>query len=226
MNGFDDELTRQLRERSQDVGGHPIGMDQVRRTAQRIVWRRRIATGAVAAAVLAVAVPAGFAASGGVNRGVGPVGPSTPSVTQLQPSPTQTPSPSPAPSTTPDQTATSNPSPGLPAGVVPLTTVGIPAGAAPKIPYLDGNTVHVDGNTEQLPGSYTDIATYHGGWVALDMQNGEYSLVQLDTSNHVVGAPQPSAGGIAVDGAGRTAWFVAGAPGQPGHLVQGINMAE
>ena len=222
MNNFDerDRLSRELRARSEAMGGHPIGMDQVRRTARRIVWRRRIATGAVAAAVLAVAVPAGMAATGGVDRGIGPVGHPTRSVTHTAPSPTPSPSPSPTPSPTPA------PTPTWPAGAIPLTTAGLAQGAAPTIVYLQGATLHNGDVSEQLPAAYSEIAPNQGGWVALSKHNGEYSLVQLDTTNHVIGTPAPSAPGIAVDLANRTAWFEAGAPGQPGRLVQSIGMAQ
>ncbi len=46
-----DLLTRELRERSSDVGGHPIGFDAVRKSARRIQRRRQVLAGAVAAVV-------------------------------------------------------------------------------------------------------------------------------------------------------------------------------
>ena len=213
MNDERERLSRELKARSQDVGGHPIGLDQVRQRARGIVWRRRIATGAVAAAVLAVAVPAGLAATGGTDRGIGPVGPPSPTVTNAAPSPSPSPDQSPTPSP--------SPSPTFPAGAVPLTAAGAARGADPGIIYLDGSVLHNGSMTEQLPAAYRDIAVYHGGWLALDQQNGDTSVVQLDQDNHVT-STQPGAAGIAVDEAGRTAWFVAGASGQPGQLVQGI----
>ena len=213
MNDERERLARELKARSQDVGGHPIGLDQVRQRARGIVWRRRIATGAVAAAVLAVAVPAGLAATGGTDRGIGPVGHPSPTVTNATPSPSPSPDQSPAPSP--------SPSPTFPAGAIPLTTVGAARGADPGIIYLDGSVLHNGSTTEQLPAAYLDIASYHGGWIGLTQQGPDYSVVQLDQNNQVT-STQPSAAGIAVDEAGRTAWFVAGAPGQPGRLVQGI----
>ncbi|HET7356824.1 MAG TPA: hypothetical protein VFJ09_09135 [Nocardioidaceae bacterium] len=214
MNDERERLARELKTRSHDVGGHPFGMAEVRQRARGIVWRRRIATGAVAAAVLAVAVPAGLAATGGTDRGIGPINQPSPTVTHGSPSPSpdQSPAPSPSPS----------PSPTFPAGAIPLTAVGAARGADPGIIYLDGGVLHNGSMTEQLPAAYTDIAVYHGGWVALAAQNGDYSVVQLDQDNRVT-STQPGAAGLAVDGGGgRTAWFVAGASGQPGQLVQGI----
>ena len=211
MNDERERLARELKTRSHDVGGHPFGMDEVRQRARGIVWRRRIATGAVAAAVLAVAVPAGLAATGGTNRGIGPIDHPSPTVTHATPSPSPDESPTPDPS----------PSPTFPAGAIPLTTVDLQQGSAPAIIYLDGTTLHNGSETEQLPTAYQDITSYHGGWLALEVQNGGYSAVQLDP-NGTITSTQPSAAGLAVDEAGRTAWFVAGAPGQPGQLVAGI----
>lgn len=207
MNGFDEELARQLRDRSHDVGGHPIGMDEVRRAARRFVWRRRIATGTVAAAVLAVAVPAGFAATRGVNNGIGPVGPPSPSVTQISPSPTPP--------------ATGKP---LPPGVIPLTTAGLRQGAPPAIPYLAGRVLHQDGTTLQLPGSYDTITPYHGGWLAVDSHHSQLVQLKQDSNGRVVQIfpAKHTADRLAVNDAGLVAWFESGGANRPGRLVQSI----
>ena len=66
MNDLEkDALTRELQDRSHDIGGHPIGLGDVKQSARRIQRRRRIASGFVAAAVLAVAVPTSIAVSSG-----------------------------------------------------------------------------------------------------------------------------------------------------------------
>ena len=77
MNTFDekDQLTRELQDRSQDVDGHPIDLASVKQSAHRIQLRRRIASGAVAAAVLAVAVPTALSVTNATDRSADPVGP-------------------------------------------------------------------------------------------------------------------------------------------------------
>src|SRR4029079_8893191 len=55
-----DDLGRTLRERADAMGeGHPLSLDDVKGRARGIRRRRYAATGLAAAAVLAVAIPAG-----------------------------------------------------------------------------------------------------------------------------------------------------------------------
>ena len=186
LDDNNDELTRELRDRSQDVGGHPIDFDSVRRTAQGIQRRRRIAGGIAAAAVLAVAVPAGMAASSSLNLGQEPAGQPTTTVSvttqssSTEPTATQEPTPSkPQPTQTasgPTQTSsqpTSSTTPTPPADpnagkTVDLTAAGAVRGADPAIPFIDGQTlVGPGGAPVNLGASYYDIAPHRGGWVAL-----------------------------------------------------------
>jgi len=187
-----DELSRELRDRSHDIDGHPIGFDAVKRSAHRIQRRRRIASAAVAAAVLAVAVPTALAATNGATSSRGVVGQPTPPVN-------------------------------TPSAPVTLTTAGIPRGANPVIPFLDGRTLLLpDGRTETLPAAYTSITPFRAGWLANAFTHGELSVVQLDADNRVI-SNRPGGDGFALSGDRvMVSWFVAGTNGQPGHLFQGL----
>ena len=55
-----EQLTRTLRERSADMAGSHVGLDDVKGRARGIRRRRRVMTGAAAAVVLALAVPVGL----------------------------------------------------------------------------------------------------------------------------------------------------------------------
>lgn len=192
-----DELASELRDRSQDVGGHPIAFESVRRSARSIQRRRRIAGGAAAAAVLAVAVPAGMAASDTLNEGRQPTGQPTSTVgsttspeVSLTPTtaPTQTAeTPSLSPETTTAPTRTASPPPPTQTETTPsqdtsptptadatgprtveLTAAGVPRGADPSIAFVDGRTLVLpDGGTVALQGDYFAIAPHQDGWIAL-----------------------------------------------------------
>ena len=74
MNNSDekDQLTRELQDRSRDIDGHPIDFESVKQGARRIARRRRITGVAVAAAVLAIAVPTALALTNGTTGGLTP----------------------------------------------------------------------------------------------------------------------------------------------------------
>lgn len=61
MSTENERLARELRARAGQVGGHPLTLDDIKGSATSIRRRQRLVTGGVAAAVLAVAVPFGFA---------------------------------------------------------------------------------------------------------------------------------------------------------------------
>jgi hypothetical protein len=182
MSDFDeDQLSRTLHQHSHEVGGHPIGLDQVKRSARRIQRRRRAAGGVVAAVVLAVAVPAGISLSGTSTRGTGPVG--QPTVT---PSATASSAPSPSPTTSPTTSGTASPVP--PTGdTVSVLPGQLPTGKPPAVPWLEGRTLHHDGTTDQLPASYSDVAGYRGGWLAVQDTNQGHQLVRIDASGMETG---------------------------------------
>lgn len=71
-----DELTRALHDQADRIGGHPIGLDDVRGRARGIRRRRWAATAAVTAVVLAVALPVGVGAWRALDRTDPPVAPS------------------------------------------------------------------------------------------------------------------------------------------------------
>ena len=173
-----DLLTRELRERSSDVGGHPIGLDAVRKSARRIQRRRQVLAGAVAAVVLAIAVPTALTVTGLDETAPGPVAPG--------PSPTRTVEPTPKP----------KPSP---VGDVVLTLDGLERGADPSIPYVVGSVLHEpDGPTLKLSKEYQEIAPHGDGWVALRQKDGEFTRDLLDANGKVTSSA-PSTFGLAVN---------------------------
>lgn len=74
MNHLDEKdlLARALRERAGDVTGQPVSFQAVRGSARRVQRRRRIVTGAVAAAVATVALPTGIAVTAALTDGAVP----------------------------------------------------------------------------------------------------------------------------------------------------------
>ncbi len=55
-----ERLSKELRARAGQTGGHPISFDDVKRSAQKMRWQQRAAGAGVAAVVLAIAVPFGI----------------------------------------------------------------------------------------------------------------------------------------------------------------------
>jgi hypothetical protein len=171
----EDRLTRGLRDRAGDVSGAPVGLDEVKRTARGLRRRRRITSGLVAAAVVAIVVPVGLNAAGSTNAHR-PVAPATTS-----------------PSGTPTRAGTPEPTPTLPnaEGVVPLTAVTAAAGDPAKIGYLKGRTyVAADGTRRDLPAAYDTVAPYRGGWLAVQRKQGTTYVVQIDASGNIVSSQQ------------------------------------
>jgi hypothetical protein len=166
VSNFDekDALARELRDRSHDVGGHPLDLGSVKRSAHRIQWRRRAAGTAVAAVVLAVAVPVGLTLTDSTNAGRPPVATGSPSATA---SASATDSASASSSPSPSATGTPKSNQGT-----SLVLADIAAGAAPRRAYLvtssDGRTttIHSQAGTDVLQGSYDDVTSYRGGWMA------------------------------------------------------------
>jgi len=85
-----DRLSKELRNRADQAGGHPISFDDVKRSARKMKWQQRAAAGAVAAVVLAIAVPVGLSIA---NNGSKSPPVSNPSPTIGTPSPTATKTP-------------------------------------------------------------------------------------------------------------------------------------
>lgn len=189
MNNFDekDALSRELHDRSQDIDGHPIAIESVKQRARRIQRRRWIAGSAVAAVVLAIAVPTALSVTTGSNRGAEPVGPN----------------PTPNPSPTATQSATPRPD-----GPVLLTTEGIPRGEDPKVsffrwPRLGGppELVTPDGG-RQLPVSLQGIAPYGDGWIGLgyDSRGAEMFILDSDLRSIIDRFPTGNSFAVSSDG--------------------------
>lgn len=176
MTNFDEKdlLARELRERSTDVGGHPIGFDAVRQSARKMQRRRHMVTGAVAAVVASVALPTGVAVVSAID---GPDGGKEPTVAT-------------GPKTdAPSADATRGPAPTpRPDGSFPLTLRDIPRGQDPKVSYVLDNErmlVTPEGRYD-LPEAYTQIVPYMDGWMALgESRNGLVNLV-LDSEMDVL----------------------------------------
>ena len=152
------ELGRELRRRSGQPGLHPVSLDEVVGRARRIKRRRQAATGLVAAAVLAVALPVG------VNI-VGTTSSTSPGFTDRL-----------TPTATPGQ---------LPAGaVVPLEPADAPPGDPSAVPYLlDHTLVRPDGSSLRLPEDYRQVGRLGDGWLALrfdDQGNGTADVLGGD----------------------------------------------
>jgi hypothetical protein len=197
MNDMDgrDLLSRELRDRSYDMDGHSVGLDSVKRSARRIRWRRRVAGGAVAAAVLAVAVPAGLLATG-VDRGTGPV------------------------HRPPVVAGTDQPTP-RPDGSYTLTMTGLPQGDQPGIGYLAGRTLHQpDGSQFALPEAYTQIAAYGDGWVARSSDVGGANAAFLD-AHGAVSERFTTGNGFAVSADGSRVGYVRVQPNGANALFNG-----
>lgn len=178
MSNFDEKdlLTRELRERSADVGGHPIGLDAVRQSARKIRRRRQIVTGAVAAVFASVALPTGIAVTNGLTNADGPVAPP-----HVATSPTHD---SPAP---------------RPDGTVRLRLDGLERGADAKLTHLVRSSLHLaDGRVLQLEKEYQEIAPHGDGWVALAPDDRGGFTRDLLEANGAVTSSMPSAYGLAV----------------------------
>ena len=222
MSGFDerDRLSRALHERSEDVGGHPIGLDDVKGTARRIRHRRTAAGLAAAAVVLAVGVPVGFAATRTSTGGAVPVAQATPS-TRASASASASPLASASPTVTPSPTTVSaSPSTrtAVP-GAVSLTAQGAATGAAPRVAYLQADKWHdPDGTARTLPATYTNVTPFHGGWLAASFKQGETSVLELDGSDHVTASSQGSDSfALSQDGT-MVSWFTVPGQGKAGSL--------
>lgn len=181
MNNLDEKdlLVHELRERSADVGGHPIGFAAVRQSAKRIQRRRQVVTGGIAALVASIALPTGVA----VNSALDDPG---------------RPDRQPTFATSPTQ-ATPSEAPTAPAGPVRLTLDGLERGANAGLDYLLGaELVRADGTRVQLQREYMQIAPFDGGWVALWQEDGNYTRDFLDADGRVTSS-LPSVSGLAVN---------------------------
>jgi len=169
MNNSDekDQLTRELQDRSRDIDGHPIDLESVKQGARKIARRRRIVSGAVAATVLAIAVPTALSVTNGSNGGADPVGPN--------PTPTDTQSAEPRPD-----------------GPVRLTTEGIPRGADPQVNYFrdpsggDVGELVTPSGWRRLPVGLQDIAPYGDGWIGFGYDSRGEEMFFFDSAMQII----------------------------------------
>lgn len=179
MTHFDEkDLTRELRERSSDVGGHPIGFDAVRSSARRIRRRRTIVAGAVAVAVTGVALPTGLA----VTSALDPDGRQNPDRIATSPTPDTTPAPAPTPRVD---------------GTFPLLLDDTPRGPRPTVSYVldDERTLVTPEGALDLPQAYSQVLPYRDGWLALGASDeGGFENVVLDSGMTVKSASQGGEG--------------------------------
>lgn len=159
-----DLLARMLRERSEDMSGSHLGLDDVRGRAHRIRRRRRAVAGAAAAVVLAVGVPAGLTLTD-------LAGPSEPLPTSPSPGPTV------VESGRPEPTPTEPP----PTGPIPADGAVAPRGEDPAIAYVTGSVVHPPGQAPvDLGRRFHEVTPYAGGWAGIDLSGETTSFVGPD----------------------------------------------
>ena len=163
-----------LRTRADQLGdASPLTLDDVKGRAKGIRRRRTVTTGLAAAAVLAVAVPAGIAVTGQVGTD-----PRSPPVA----GPTVTPSQRPSPDS------------GVKDGV--LTTDVDAESYAPAIPYLyDGRVTLPDGETIPVRGEW-DALVMLGESTVVVADAGRQEL-QVVGSEGTIAATYPSTGELA-----------------------------
>ena len=188
---MNDELTTRLSRQLHDQvdGWHdaPLTLEGVQGRARTIRRRRQAMTsGVVAAAVLAVAIPAGFGLASRTD--------STPDYTN--PSPTRVVDDAPTPRAD---------------GTFPLAPLDAPEGPAPGtgVIRLADSTLVTAGGEQQLPEGTVQIERFGDGWLALQAGEdvpGGTRLLRLDADRQVV--EQVSAAGLVVDAAGEHAAWI------------------
>jgi hypothetical protein len=165
-----DQLTRELRDRAEQVGGHPVSLEAVRRRASRIRWQRRGAAVATGLAVVAVLVPAGILAGRTLD--------SPPAVNA--PSPTQTPHPT--------------------GRAFVTLTADVARGESPATAFFAEGGIHApaSGISFRTDQELSYLASYDGGWVGSEVdESGAWTTFRYDALGEVVGS-YASTGQVAV----------------------------
>lgn len=165
MSSFEkDMLTRELHERSQDVGGHPIDLAAVRSTAGRMRRRRNAVSGVIAALVAAVVVPSGLAVTHGLT-------------TAEDPDEKQSFAASPSVQPTAE-------------GPVTLSLQGLPRGEDPSQSYLwwpDKELVTPEGRLALPVNLQSAVPDGSDGWVGLGYDSRGSEVFSMDADLQVQG---------------------------------------
>ncbi len=190
-----DQLTRTLRERSGDMTGSHLDLDQVKGRARGIQRRRRTAGALVTAAVvLAIGVPVGLNLGDLTNS--------------QEPLPT-TPSPDPTPSVveTPEQRPAPTPRAD---GSFPLTLTGLTVGQAPGLPYVldEQRQLITPEGTVELPDSFLQITPFRSGWLGIvERRSGVGGVeVRVMDQDFTVRSTTPSGTTMMLSDGGRVAY--------------------
>jgi len=165
MNHTDERelLARELRARSGDVGGHPIGFDAVRQSARRLQRRRRAVTGAVAAVFASIALPTGLALTSGLTTAEGPVKQPTVAAGPTQAVP-------------------------RPDGPVTLTLRDLEDGPAPAIPYFTADGLVTPEETLEADVVLQAVERRGDGWVGLGYAGEGAQVLTFDEDLEVTGS--------------------------------------
>lgn len=185
-----DLLSRELHQRSAGIGGHPIGLDDVRGRARSMRRRRNAVRGVVAAVVLAVAVPVGLSTTDLLGSSRTPAPPVASG--SVEPSP-DTPAPTPEPD-----------------GSFPLTVHGLAKGEPAGVPYVvaKGDQLVTPDGTFDLPESYAMITPYNGGWLAIGSEQHPEQVIMLDDNLEVTHTDPAGGYGLAVSQDGSRVAYV------------------
>ncbi len=174
---LEDQVHDALHRRVDPLQRAPFDVTDVRRRARGIQRRRATAAGVAVAAVLAVAVPFGLAATGPAQRTDVP--PATESPARVVASGTVLVDPNSA------ETLAQSP--------VPLLDVDAPSLITP-----DGTT--------GLPGPFAVLTPYLDGWVGVAMDEGAGTLRFLDADGAVEDGGSPTGGLVGSPDGTRVAW--------------------
>ncbi len=201
---FDEELERSLVVQASRVpSSHDLGRSAITR-AHGIRRRRRVVAGALAAVVVAIAVPVGLQIGGAATRGSGEIPPATPGQT--------------TPSDPPERTITGRER-------VDVDFGALSQGEAPLVPYVDGRTVVVGGSSYEVPagGTVAAATAFDGGAHAYLSRNGSGELIRV-TAAGVEALGTAAAGPI---GSPDLRWnaYATGRADKYGNVRTGITLA-
>ena len=181
-----DELGRELRREADRLTDTPFTLDDVRGKARQIRRRRAMATAGVVAAASAIVVPSAIMGTNQLTEEDG-----------RPPIATHVPSSSQSPSSGPTQ------EPAQPDG---LDISALPQGEAPKIPWIEGSTLHTGDTTRDLGGPHRGIAALGTGWVALEQGGATPKLAVLDENLQRVSAYPIQGDFVVSQGQDAVAW--------------------